>query len=97
MHDVCVEIKLQLQVLIDDLSGQRTLSLALVPRQLDRSHGNSVQQLRQKFVSLAGVPRAAVPHLTGEVDVDWNCDDEDWRQREILLSRGERETLGTGG
>ena len=80
LHQVSVEIKLQLQVLINDVFGQRGLSLPLLRRQLYRSDWNSVQQLREKFVSLTSVPQAAVPQLTAQVDVDWNCYHEDWRQ-----------------
>ena len=79
-HQVSVEIKLQLQVLINNVFGQRGLSLPLVRGQWDRGDWNSVPQLRENFVSLTSVPQAAVPHLPAEVDVDWNCYHEDWRQ-----------------
>ena len=80
LHQVRVEIKLQLQVLIDNLFGERSLSLALVRGQFDRTDWNPVQQLGQEFVCVAGEPATAVPHFPAEVDVDWNCEYEDWRQ-----------------
>ena len=80
LHQVCVEIKLQIQVLINNLSGQRGLSLRLVLGQFDWSDWNSVQQLRDKFVRHTGVPTTGVPHLPRELDVDWNGQYEDWRE-----------------
>ena len=92
LHQVCVEIKLQIQVLINNLSGQSGLSLPLVLGQFDWSDWNSAQQLRDKFVRHTGVPTTGVPYLPGELDVDWDGEYEDWREGRILLIRGQRET-----
>ena len=85
LHQVCVEIKLQIQVLINNLSGQRGLSLRLVLGQFDRSDWNSAQQLRDKFVRHTGVPTTGLPHLPRQVDVDWDGEYEDRREGRILL------------
>ena len=73
LQEVCVEIKLQLQVLINNMSGQPSLSPPLVLGQFDRSDWNFAQQLRDQFLRFDGVPTTGVPHLPGEVDVDWDC------------------------
>ena len=55
------------------MSGQPGLSLPLVLGQLDRSDWDFAQQLRDQFASFDGVPTTGVPHLPGQVGVDWNC------------------------